>query len=494
MVTMSIERKLIGRDEEKRILEAFSRSERSEFLAIYGRRRVGKTFLVRIFFETTKVVFFNSIGAKNAPLSEQLNHFVQRIGEVFYKGAILKAVKNWDDAFNLLTEAIKTLPKNKTVVLFFDEFPWMATKNSRLLQNLDYYWNQHWAFEGRIKLIICGSSASWIVNKIINNKGGLYNRVTRQIHLEPFNLRDTKRFLNHRNIMLPPRQILQIYMVLGGIPYYLDRVEKGYSATQVIENLAFRKKSVLIKEFDTLYSSLFDDHDTYLNIVRTIANQRYGVAQEELFQKIPEVTKGKGGLSRLKALEDTGFIMSFKPYFQKKGIFYKVIDEYTLFYFKWIEPIKQTLLERGLRKGYWEKIMKSSSWYSWSGYAFEAVCYKHLSQISMALELSPTAIPNTWRYSSLKGTNEQGAQIDLLFDRDDDVITLCEIKYTDQPFLIDKQYADKLKLKVKSFVEKTNTKKQIFWAMVSANGLKETLYSREMITDTVTVEDLFKEE
>lgn len=247
------------------------------------------------------------------------------------------------------------------------------------------------------------------------------------------------------------------------------------------------------KEFETLFASLFENHEPYIDIVKKIASRRYGIGQEELFHALPNITKGKGGLNRLRALEQTGFIQSFKPSFTlKKGIYYRVIDEFTIFYFKWIEPIRQTLLEKEIRKGYWEKMMQSASWYSWSGYAFESICYRHLNQISIALGLSPTAIPNVWKSIPKKGQKEQGAQIDLFFDRDDDAITICEIKYTDDPFGIDKAYAEKLKQKIAVFKRVTATPKQIFLAMVSANGIRETMYSEEMLDGVVTLDDLFK--
>jgi len=486
---------IIGRENELQTLDQLLSSRVPEFLAIYGRRRVGKTFLIRSFFEGKRPLFFNVTGAKDGALAEQIRHFTKEIGRVFYHGAQLKEAKDWDSTFEMLTEAFKSVPKNKKIVLFFDEFPWMASQNSRLLQNLEYYWNQHWSRDKRIKLIICGSSASWIIEKIVNNKGGLYNRLTRNIYLEPFNLRDTKRFLNSQGVKLNNEQILQIYMVIGGIPYYLSKIERGLSATQNIEKLAFQRKSFLTEEFDNLFSSLYDDYGTYIDIVRLIASRRYGIGQEELLNLLGKALHGKTGLKKLKALQDSNFIISFKSHFhRKKGIYYKAIDEYTLFYLDWIDPIKATLLTKGLMKGYWEKQQSSASWNSWSGYAFESVCYKHLPQISKALNISPTAVPNTWRYVPRKGSQEVGAQIDLLFDRDDDAITICEIKYTERPYVIDKQEYAQLKRKFIVFKEKTRTKKQLFLAIISANGIKKSIYSEDMLDGVATLDDLFKRE
>lgn len=485
---------LIGRNEECEILQSLFDSNRSEFLALYGRRRVGKTFLIREFFKDKDAIFFNVTGSKNGKLKEQIHHFVEQLGRVFLGGIIPKPGKNWDETFKILTDAIASYSGNKKMVLFFDELPWMSTKNSKLLNGLDYYWNQYWSNDGRVKLIICGSSASWIINKVIKNRGGLHNRITRKIHLEPFNLINTKRFLKHQGIHLNNKQITQLYMVTGGVPYYLSYVEKNLSSAQLIEKLAFSKGSFLLEEFDNLFASLFDDHEIYIEIIRTIAGFRDGISKQTLLEKMGKAQLGARGLEKLSALEDAGFIMSFKPHFHKRrGTYYKLIDEYTLFYLRWIEPIRQSLQVRSLDKGNWQEIQNSPSWNSWQGYAFEAICYKHISQIRKQLAISPTAIANSWRYVPKNKAREPGAQIDLLFDRRDGVITLCEIKHSNKPFIVDKQYAKNLLNKREVFIRNTRSKKQIFFAMIASSGIKENLYSDDIISGVVKLEDLFKD-
>lgn len=480
------------REEENAVLDEVLSSARPEFLAVRGRRRVGKTFLIREFFKEKDLIFFNSTGSKNAPLAAQIKHFIKVLGDVFYNGASLEIPKNWDDTFEMLTTAIKNVEKTKKIVLFFDELPWMATPKSRLLENLDYYWNQYWSQDNRIKLIVCGSSASWIINKIINNRGGLHNRVTRQILLEPLNLYETKRFLSKHGVKLNHDQILQVYMATGGVPYYLSFVKKGLSAAQIIEELAFTKKAPLIDEFDNLFSSLFDNYELSVEIIRTIASRRYGIGQEELFKKLNRNLKGKLGLSKLDELEKAGFIMSFIPYqSKKKGKYFRVIDEYILFYLKWIEPIKNALTRGGLSKEFWESQQNTPSWRSWSGLAFESICYKHISQIRRAMNLGPSALPYTWRYVPKKGSTEDGAQIDLLFERGDNAITIFEIKHSLEAFLIDKPYAKSLNEKIKIFSKKTKTEKQIFLSIMASNGIKKNMYSEEFITGCVALSDLF---
>lgn len=485
---------IICREEESKILERIYSSQHPEFLAIYGRRRVGKTYLIRSFFDKKPCVFFSVMGSKGGTIKDQITHFTQRVGEAFLGGIIPKAATNWDATFKLLTDAISKVPKNKKIVVFLDELPWLATRKSKLLQTLDYYWNQYWSMNKQIKLVVCGSSASWIINKIINNKGGLHNRITETIHLEPFNLSETERYLTLNKVKLNRKQITEIYMVTGGVPYYLSKVEPGLSASQIIEKLAFRSKALLLDEFDNLFSSLFDDSEIYIEILKAVAANRSGIGQEKLFKQLSRTAKGNTGITRLKALEDAGFILSFTPHFHKKrGVYYRVIDEYTLFYLDWIAPLKDTKMQKALEKGYWKTLAQTPKWFSWAGYAFEAVCYKHLNQIRRTLDLSLTAIPNSWRYTPEKSdtANVAGAQIDLLFDRQDDSITVCGIKYTNKPFVIDKQYKEVLENKIKIFRNRTRTKKEIFIAMIVSEGIKENIYSKGLILKTVTLDDLF---
>ena len=387
------------------------------------------------------------------------------------------------------------VPKDKKIVLFFDELPWMATKRSRLLQNLDYYWNQHWSDDERIKLIVCGSSASWILNNILRNKGGLYNRTTREIHLESFSLPEVKVYLENMGIKLNNNQILLLYMLTGGIPYYLNRAEKGFTAMQLIERMAFSKKAFLLEEFKKLFGSLFDDDDVYTEIVKVISKYRYGIGQQELLKKLGTQAKGGFYAKKLQTLEESGFIMSFTPlYHKRQGIYYRIIDEYTLFYLKWIEPLRRNLQKQALSEGNWQEMQNTPEWNNWLGYAFEAVCYKHLSIIRRKLQISPTAIADTWRYVPRKHSKESGAQIDLLFDRRDDAITLCEIKYSNKPDVITNDYVDNLKRKMTVFQKQTKTKKQLFIALISAMGVKNNYYAEDICSGLVILDDLFEEQ
>jgi hypothetical protein len=469
-------------------------SKRPEFVAVYGRRRVGKTFLVRQFFASQGgAVFFNSTGLKDGTMEEQIARFTEAIGAAFFGGVKPHTQKNWPETFATLTQALQSVPKSRKIVLFFDELPWMATKNSRLLQSLDYYWNHHWSNDSRIKLIVCGSSASWIVKKLINNKGGLHNRVTRKMELKPFSLAETARFLRAQGLHFDHTQTVQLYMAMGGIPFYLGAVTRGNSAAQAIEKLAFRRNGLLLDEFWNLFASLFSDAASYIELMRIIAGARHGVAASDIVRQSRRFSRGGRIAEKLDDLKRAGFILPFKPYKRlKKGIYYRVIDEYTLFYLAWIEPIKDTLQEQSLEAGYWQGLHATPAWHAWAGCAFEAVCFKHLSAIRKKLEIPPTAIANSWRYVPPKRSQDEGAQIDMLFDRRDGVITLCEIKYAAAPFVIDKECARQLRNKKQVFAARTGARKQLTMAMVAAHGVADNLYAEELTGGVATLEDLFE--
>lgn len=485
--------KIVGRLREQELLRELFKSKKAEFIAIYGRRRVGKTYLIKNLMDSLPCTLFHVTGLQNGTSKEQLQEFAIQIGTTFYQGAPITPRKHWRDAFDDLTQAINKLPKEKTVVLFFDELPWMATPRSRLLTALELYWNRYWVFDRRIKLIICGSATSWIIENIINNKGGLHNRVTRTIQLKPFSLFETKSYLKEHRVSLNHRQILDLYTVLGGVPLYWSFVKKGRSAQQCIDELCFQSDGPLVKEFERLFASLFEDAKPYIALIRIIAKHRYGVGQSELIikSKLPD---GGNTVHKLNQLEEAGFITSLVPYGHKdKGKYYVIDDEYSLFYLRWIEPNLKTITKKATNVGFWTSQSKLPAWKIWAGYAFESICYKHIDQIRHALKIDPGSIAGTWRYSPRAKDDQEGAQVDLLFDRPDGIITLCEIKCSDNLFAIDKSYAQDLQKKMDIFQKHTRTKKQLFLSMITTLGLKPTMYSEGIVMSQATLEDLFKE-
>jgi AAA+ ATPase superfamily predicted ATPase len=396
-VDMSIE--VIGREAELEVLEEIYQSDRSEFVAMYGRRRVGKTFLIRQFFsQKTECWFFQVSGIQNATAKEQFEEFRKEIVRVFYsslKSTQLAAPKSWLDAFEMLQEAITLFGGNKQIVLFFDEFPWMAQRKRKLLQALDYYWNRYWSSMRNIKLVICGSVASWIIKNILNNKGGLHNRVTRRMPMAPFTLQETKDYLKKRGILYDHYQILQLYMCIGGIPYYLDMLKKGFSASQNINQLCFQRQGSLFDEFHNLFTALFDKGSAHETIIQLIAAKREGVSRDEIATKL--AVKGGTLTLWLKELAQAGFIESFMPLGRKYGTYYKVIDEYTLFYLNWIAPLAKAGFQAENTTPHWEEMSQTPGWNAWAGLAFEAVCYKHIGRIRKALHIPGGATAGTWR-------------------------------------------------------------------------------------------------
>jgi uncharacterized protein len=484
--------KIIGRVQEQKELEDAYHSSEAELIAIFGRRRVGKTYLIRNFFIAKKCIYFHTACIYKGSLQAQLTQFSKELGETFYQGVAIKTPGTWLEAFEILTIAISKVNKNKKVVVFLDELPWMATKKSGVISALEYYWNRHWVNDNRIKLVVCGSAASWIIKKIIKNRGGLHNRVTRKIKLLPFNLHETYSFLKKQGYQCNFQQTCKLYMIIGGVPFYLKCIKQNYSVDQNINKLFFDPNSLLFDEFEEVFSSLFDHSEQYKELITLIASYQDGVSRTVLEGNSKLTSNGGRLSSRLEDLENTGFITSYISYGHKRqGLFYRISDEYCNFYIKWIEPIKIFIKQDHMGK-YWKKIVNTPAYFNWMGYTFENICYKHIPQIKRVLELEDSSLASPWRYVPRNELPERGAQIDLLFDRDDETITICEIKYTETPFLIDKQYHDKLTQKINVFKKVTRTNKQIFIAFISASGIKKNLYSEALVNQLVVLEDLFK--
>jgi len=483
-------KKIIGREKEVKILDEVWKSKDAEFIAIYGRRRVGKTYLIREYF-ADKSIYLEASGAKDKPLKTQIENFMKAVSKTFFKGAELQRPQTWDEVFEVLTRELINVASSKKTVVFLDELPWMATKKSGLLQSLDYYWNLHWSRIPNLVLVVCGSAASWILEKLIYAKGGLHKRITRKILLEPYNLKETQEFLHSLSIKLNQKQILDIYMAIGGIPYYLKAVSKKLSAAQNIEAICFQKNGLLYNEFSNLFEALFEQAHVNLTIVKEIVKHGNSISREELINHTG--IKSGGTLNnRLKELEASNFIKSFIPYTRKnRDQFYRVIDEYSLFYLKWIEPI----LNSGIgvdEQGYWENMINTPAVTTWSGYAFENICLKHTYQIRKALHIEKISCKaGKWHYIPKKNSVKQGAQVDLLFDREDGIITICEIKYSNTSFVIDKDYGKQLMKKTEVFQEQTESNKQINLAMITTLGVKPNLWSEELIQNEVSLTDLF---
>jgi AAA+ ATPase superfamily predicted ATPase len=483
---------VIGRQKEQKLLVNALKSPEAEFIAVYGRRRVGKTHLIRAVVESLDLFSFECTGLKDGALSDQLAVFTRAFTKAFNLGFEIKTPESWMEAFGMLTKIIDDKYADTVVTLFFDELPWLATTKSNLLQALDHFWNTEWTRRNTLKLIVCGSAASWILDNLINAKGGLHNRLTKVVQLRPFTINETSDFLKSRNVVLTHKQLLDLYLVMGGIPYYLKAVDKSISAVQNINELCFTKEGLLFNEFNRLLISLFNNSEAHNEIIRAIARKSNGIDQDSLLTGLKLSASGGTFTKRLNELEKAGFIISFIPYGRdKKGIYYRVIDEYVLFYIQWIEPVANRIKLSGSQSHYWQSKFKSPSWLSWSGYAFEAFCYKHIDFIVKALNVHVGYEIGTWRYVPA-AKQVKGTQIDLLLDRDDGVINIIEIKYSDLPFRITKQYAESLGEKIDIFKEQTRTKKVIHLTIITVNDILENQYSDVMVNQSLTLEDIIK--
>ncbi|MGK0366642.1 MAG: AAA+ ATPase superfamily predicted ATPase [Saprospiraceae bacterium] len=472
---------LYGRKEEITILEEALASPEAEMVSVIGRRRVGKTFLVKTVYR--EKIAFQMTGTQHAPRKEQLRNFAIQLKKVSPNDAVLKVPEDWLEAFYLLSEYLETKLSTEKIVVFLDEIPWMSTHKSGFLRGLSWFWNS-WAVDKNIVIAICGSAASWMIKKVVNHRGGLHNRITRRIRLNPFTLSETEEYLSQRGIRFDRYQIVQIYMALGGIPHYLKEVKKGKSAAQNVNDICFSDSGILQDEFLRLYTSLFDKAERHISIIKLLAKKRKGLTRNEIAENA-DMAKG-GTLSNvLEELSESGFISSFRPFGKKKkDVLYRLTDEYSLFYVHFIEGKEHE------GENTWHHLSQTVAYKIWSGYTFESICLKHVPQIKKALSIAGISSLSSSFYK--KGTSEeQGTQIDLLIDRKDHVINLFEIKFYNTTYTISKTYAEKLRDKTRIFKESTKTNKQIFWVFLSTFGLNENEHSQSIVMKNLTMDALF---
>jgi uncharacterized protein len=474
---------MIGREQELQIFGHLLESSRSEFLVITGRRRVGKTYLIREGFKGHTV--FEFVGTKDADTSNQLSKFQEQLEVYFPKVKGLDdELLNWVSGFRQLKHCLLTMRKtSKKRVVFFDEVPWIAIEKSNFLQELEYWWN-HWASTQNIIIVISGSAESWVVKKIVNHKGGLHGRITQKINLQPFTLAETKKFLAVKNIHLDDYQVMQLYMVIGGIPHYLEEIQRGESINQIINRMCFTKNGLLHNEFVNLYAALFKDYESHIAVVRTLSKTWQGLTRQLLI-KNTKLTDGGGLTNILYDLEACGFIIKIIPLGKKvKDALYRLADEFSLFYFSFIEG------SRLGAKDVWMQKSKLPQYRNWQGYSFENLCFRHAEAIKMSLGIAGIYTENSSFIA--KGTKtQQGVQIDMLIDRDDNAINLCEMKFYNSDIEIDKTFADKMRIKRELFKKYSNTKKYVINTIVTTYGVSNNEYAFAQVDKVVTAKALF---
>jgi len=471
---------IIGRTKEIKILDRVAQSSKSEFVAFYGRRRVGKTFLVREYFNYT--FDFSLTGLANASTAQQLTNFsalLQKV-DVVASDAI---PTNWFFAFQSLIDYLEGIKGTRKKVIFLDELPWLDTPKSDFLMALEHFWNSWASARKDIILVTCGSAASWMINKLINNHGGLHNRVTERIRIEPFNLRETEEMLLAKNGIFDRYQIVELYMVTGGIPYYLDAIVPDKSAAQNIEELCFRKGGLLAREFPHLFRSLFKNAEKYEQIILALSSKNKALTRKEISTHTG-IASGGRMTNLLDELEESGFIGRYTPFSgRKRDVLYRLADFYSRFYLKFIKG------NTNYQEGVWTNTLDSPSKRAWSGYAFKQVCIEHLSQIKKAIGIAGVVTQfSTWKSQN----SDPGAQIDIVIDRRDRTINLCEVKFSVNSFSITKSYAENLRNKIGVFRSETKTKKSVFLTMITTYGVDKNKHSTSLVQNEVTMDALFE--
>ena len=477
---------MIGRELEQKVLYRLYESEKPEFVAIYGRRRVGKTFLVDEVFEGK--LSFRHAGLspaewrnENDALTAQLKHF--------YQSLKLHGLRNepcpvdWLEAFYLLEKLLGSLPGPGRQVVFLDELPWLDTPHSGFVTALEGFWNTWACHRKNFMLVVCGSASSWMLDHLINNHGGLYGRLTSRIRLAPFSLKETEDFFRQKNVKLSRYDIVQAYMAVGGIPYYLDAFESGLSLSQNLDQLFFADHAVFENEYEMLFSSIFSDPERMKSIVVFLDTRNAGYTRKELGEKLG-MSSGGTLTKLLSALMGSDFITSYYPFgLSKREVYYKLTDPFCLFFLHFVAN------RRNPDHHFWLNNQNSPSITSWRGFAFENVCFNHVDQIKQALGIS--GIRSSHSAWSKKTDDQEGAQIDLLIERDDHVLNSCEIKFVGQEFSVSQSYYRKLMARQQLLMNMISPKWTIHQTLITTYGVSYNEYSG-VFSRVILMDDLFR--
>ena len=468
---------MVGREYEISRLRESLRSDKSELVAVYGRRRIGKTYLVRNVLNNH--IRFEVTGLFRGVKKEQLKVFLKELKKVSSKFRDIDKITDWAHAFDLLEKYIKSLRGKGKKVIFIDELPWFDTHKSSFLMWFGHFWNTFCERRDDLLVVICGSAASYMIQKIVRNRGSLYGRLTYTLRLEPFSLAETKKMLESKNIYWNNYQIIHLYIALGGIPHYLNKVKRGESVVQNIQRLCFNPNADLVNEFEEIFESLFSHSDTHVKIIRTLGKVNQGITRDEVIKK----TGLSGGGHFTKALDElivSGFISNYTSIGRKKKMtLFRLSDEYSKFYLKYIEPNKNQGTD------FWRSMSQKQSYISWAGFNFETICLKHVSQIKKALGIEGVyTISSSWR--------SEGVQIDLVISRDDQWINLCEMKFWDKEYVINNNEANVLRKKMHAFQSFTKTRSIIALTMITTYGTEQNANCLELVSNHLTMDILFE--
>ena len=478
---------MVGRKREVEELNRIYNSNRAQLVAIYGRRRVGKTYLVDEAFKgmiTFRHAGLSPVevekGASTSPLKVQLKHF--------YNSLLLQGMKkdecpdNWLDAFLLLELFLESKNASEKQIVFLDELPWMDTPKSGFITAFEGFWNTWGCHRENLVVIICGSATSWITDNLINNHGGLYNRLTYEMKLSPFTLRECEQYFTEEGIKLSRYDITQAYMVTGGIPYYLSYFKKGKSLSQNIDELFFSKNAKLNNEFDRLFFSIFNRPEMMISIIKFLSTRNAGYTRSEIAANIG-CSLGGTFSQALKALIESDFIVKYVPFgYSKRMEHYKLVDPFCMFYLKFVENKNE------LNETFWQHNQAAQSVVSWRGFAFESVCFNHIDQIKHALGIG--GVSATYSAWSKKEDDLEGTQVDLIIERKDNVVNMCEIKFYGNDFCVNKEYHKTLLNRQELLSKELSPKVIIHSTLITTYGLKYNEYSSDF-DNVVILDDLF---
>ena len=484
---------IIGREYEVKKLNEFYDSGSAELIALYGRRRVGKTYLIDEVFED-RICFRHSglspIDSKyeheskrQSRMKDQLTHFYRSLLE--YGSTATKAPKSWLEAFYMLEDLLNEKYEGKSrILVFIDEIQWLDTPRANFMTGFEAFWNGWACHRKNVMVIVCGSSSSWVLDNVINNHGGLYNRVTHEIKLSPFTLNECERFFESRSVTMSRYDIIQSYMMVGGIPFYLQYFEREYSLPQNIDRIFFTDNAILKNEYDRLFFSMFVNPDAMKAIINALFSKRSGLSRKEL-TKEAGITDGGDLSKQLKALLSGDFIMEYNSFGNDKNeTFYKLIDPFCLFYLEFMQGKKRKKAQN------WINIEESASVRTWKGYAFENVCWNHRQCIKTALQIG--GVSTTESLWSKRGTIEShGTQIDMIIERKDNVVNMCEMKFCSDDFEVDLDYHKTLETRKKLLREKISKKSVVHNTLVTTYGLAHKGYYSDFV-NVITMEELFK--
>lgn len=478
---------IIGRQREQNILQRLRRTDRSEFLAVYGRRRVGKTYLIKealqndFTFSHTGLAPISDDEEETAySLRDQLKHFMRSLTMHGYKGT--KTPGSWLDAFYMLEDLLKEKYDGQRQVVFIDELPWMDTPKSNLVRAIDAFWNS-WCNGRNILFIVCGSAASWMLENIIHQTGGLYGRTTCDIKLSPFTLAETEQYFNLLDAQMSRYDITQAYMALGGIPYYMNFWQSDMSLVQNFDYLFFARNAKLRGEFNKLFRSLFAKPEKFVNTIRFLSWRHGGFSRAEI-SEATGIGTGKGLSSMLEALEASDFIQLYQPLGNtKREMRYRLIDPFCWFHLYFMEKGKIT------DPNYWQNNHMSPTLSTWRGIAFEEICLLHIRQIKHAMGIEGIATTESNWIQHGCGDKE-GVQIDLVISRSDNVVSLCEMKFYSDDYRLDKAEDEKLRHRKTAAMDFLNKKQSLKTVLVTTFGIVNNMYSGAF-SQTITLEDLF---